>query len=624
MNDPCNVGEVGVVALSPENDTVILANSPLPHSPIKPIKRNVDIGGMSEDFSLWTLKQDFDKLDGNFLQEGESRKLSDFSSDWPMSSTWSRLGQTNKPTPVKPTSSLPQHSEDWGMYTSSPGSYSLEHSFNKDSSPSPPTNANNYHGPPQDTWGGPGGHHVSLDSFDNRDLRESLPPVSNTISVDGLSDVREIDLRKFFERFGPVKSLGLYGRQGNVQVTYHSAADAYLAMTQLNGRVIGKRLVSVIFVPKVSNLPRVMDRAARRVSADEKYSSFNHPYGSGSYGTAETPFLDQYEDEAGMQHAHRNYMSNHSPFDRVPNGSIRQMATPTFSQPVSDPFPLEVPGSGMHYSYSDDYFERPSNLPQYPRLHLRQYPQQRPAIAPRLPPQFIPGQQNPSPSMFPGGYPGSGIRGSIAIPSNARSFSGDESFQYSPWPPQRGGAPSLQAASWASQKSICGASPIPALNVYMPRTLNFNGKDRSPRSHSKDDVEGACRRVKSGENDMNYSKYEMNIEKVLTGNESRTTLMIKNIPNKYGQKMLLAAVDKNHKGTYDFFYLPIDFKNKCNVGYAFINFINVRSIVSFYHEFNDKKWEKFNSEKVCQIAFARIQGKVGAASGCAVLVCAWR
>jgi hypothetical protein len=109
--------------------------------------------------------------------------------------------------------------------------------------------------------------------------------------------------------------------------------------------------------------------------------------------------------------------------------------------------------------------------------------------------------------------------------------------------------------------------------------------------------------------------------------------MIKNIPNKYSQKMLLAAVDEHHRGKYDFFYLPIDFKvtitrgvfafasapgnsqhqppqNKCNVGYAFINFIDCLSIVSFYNEFHGKKWEKFNSEKVCAITYARIQGKV--------------
>ena len=57
------------------------------------------------------------------------------------------------------------------------------------------------------------------------------------------------------------------------------------------------------------------------------------------------------------------------------------------------------------------------------------------------------------------------------------------------------------------------------------------------------------------------------------GEDKRTTLMIKNIPNKYTQKMLLATIDEDFRGHYDFFYLPIDFKNKCNVGYAFINMV---------------------------------------------------
>jgi hypothetical protein len=65
---------------------------------------------------------------------------------------------------------------------------------------------------------------------------------------------------------------------------------------------------------------------------------------------------------------------------------------------------------------------------------------------------------------------------------------------------------------------------------------------------------------------------------LFAGEDNRTTLMIKNIPNKYTQKMLLATIDAEFRGTYDFFYLPIDFKNKCNVGYAFINL--VRYLVS--------------------------------------------
>ena len=34
--------------------------------------------------------------------------------------------------------------------------------------------------------------------------------------------------------------------------------------------------------------------------------------------------------------------------------------------------------------------------------------------------------------------------------------------------------------------------------------------------------------------------------------------MIKNIPNKYDQQMLISEIDERHAGLYDFFYLPID------------------------------------------------------------------
>ncbi|KAH8521631.1 hypothetical protein H0E87_002611 [Populus deltoides] len=104
-------------------------------------------------------------------------------------------------------------------------------------------------------------------------------------------------------------------------------------------------------------------------------------------------------------------------------------------------------------------------------------------------------------------------------------------------------------------------------------------------------------------------QYELDIDRILRGEDNRTTLMIKNIPNKYTSKMLLVAIDEHHKGSYNFIYLPIDFKNKCNVGYAFINMIDPSQIIPFYQAFNGKKWEKFNSEKVALLAYARIQGK---------------
>ncbi|CAA7026911.1 unnamed protein product [Microthlaspi erraticum] len=117
------------------------------------------------------------------------------------------------------------------------------------------------------------------------------------------------------------------------------------------------------------------------------------------------------------------------------------------------------------------------------------------------------------------------------------------------------------------------------------------------------------RRSDSSSSNAEKKLFELDVERILRGEDDRTTLMIKNIPNKYTSKMLVAAIDEYCKGTYDFLYLPIDFKNKCNVGYAFINLTEPKNIVPFYKAFNGKKWEKFNSEKVASLAYGRIQGK---------------
>ncbi|KAJ6798309.1 protein MEI2-like 4 isoform X1 [Iris pallida] len=158
---------------------------------------------------------------------------------------------------------------------------------------------------------------------------------------------------------------------------------------------------------------------------------------------------------------------------------------------------------------------------------------------------------------------------------------------------------------------------IPSGHVGIPspqqRGQIFRG--RSSGNTTPTAYDGPSDRIRSRRNDAsinqgdNKKQYELDIDRIVRGEDSRTTLMIKNIPNKYTSKMLLATIDEQHKGTYDFVYLPIDFKNKCNVGYAFINMIDPQHIIPFYQAFNGKKWEKFNSEKVASLAYARIQGK---------------
>ena len=80
----------------------------------------------------------------------------------------------------------------------------------------------------------------------------------------------------------------------------------------------------------------------------------------------------------------------------------------------------------------------------------------------------------------------------------------------------------------------------------------------------------------------------------------RTTLMMKNIPNKYTRAMILELLNRHEElqHTFDFFYLPIDFRNRCNLGYAFINFVHPFHAIRFYKLFQQRKWDFFNSSGV--------------------------
>jgi hypothetical protein len=106
-------------------------------------------------------------------------------------------------------------------------------------------------------------------------------------------------------------------------------------------------------------------------------------------------------------------------------------------------------------------------------------------------------------------------------------------------------------------------------------------------------------------------KFELNVDikKVICLEDRRTTVMIKNIPNKFNRDMLLNIIDKNFKGAYDIFILPTDVNRYKNFGYSFINFTCSYYIPNFYYLFNGKKWSNTNSQKMCEITYSKIQGR---------------
>jgi protein phosphatase 1 regulatory subunit 42 len=88
-----------------------------------------------------------------------------------------------------------------------------------------------------------------------------------------------------------------------------------------------------------------------------------------------------------------------------------------------------------------------------------------------------------------------------------------------------------------------------------------------------------------------------------------TTLMLRNIPNKYTQTQLLEEIEVlGFAGTYDFFYLPMDKQNRSNVGYAFINFLDAASATKCWSVLTNYKFQRFQSKKICAVSPAHLQG----------------
>ncbi|KAL4493466.1 hypothetical protein ABPG72_007474 [Tetrahymena utriculariae] len=140
-------------------------------------------------------------------------------------------------------------------------------------------------------------------------------------------------------------------------------------------------------------------------------------------------------------------------------------------------------------------------------------------------------------------------------------------------------------------------------NSNSSNSMTFQNKNQMNNANLNSQPIKGKKKLEIKEEDISY---DIDLDKL--GEDKRTTVCIKNIPNKYQLNCVLQTIEKNHKDNFDFFYLPIDFNNKCNVGYAFINFIKPEYIRDFYLEFNGKKWKKFNSDKICSLKYATIQG----------------
>ena len=113
---------------------------------------------------------------------------------------------------------------------------------------------------------------------------------------------------------------------------------------------------------------------------------------------------------------------------------------------------------------------------------------------------------------------------------------------------------------------------------------------------------------------LEYSKlldqtYTILDESTMVSRDIRTTLMLRNIPNKFTRDELVEVISlRMSLDNFDFFYLPSDFRSGCNFGYAFINLRSPARVAQFFEQFHLLPLRKRGPAKTCQVGYGRIQG----------------
>ena len=102
-------------------------------------------------------------------------------------------------------------------------------------------------------------------------------------------------------------------------------------------------------------------------------------------------------------------------------------------------------------------------------------------------------------------------------------------------------------------------------------------------------------------------KQIIKLEDIARGIEKRTTVMIRNVPIKYTVEVLEKELEY-FNGKFDCIYMPFDYENGGNKGYAFLNLVNPYHVLLFYEFFQGKCWSFFESKKICELNFANFQG----------------
>mmetsp|Transcript_31786 Transcript_31786/g.59762 ORF Transcript_31786/g.59762 Transcript_31786/m.59762 type:complete len:246 (+) Transcript_31786:43-780(+) len=86
---------------------------------------------------------------------------------------------------------------------------------------------------------------------------------------------------------------------------------------------------------------------------------------------------------------------------------------------------------------------------------------------------------------------------------------------------------------------------------------------------------------------QSWDRMEDSLQQSVAKSEQWTTVMLRNLPPSFSRGRLIYLLAKQgFAGTYNFLYVPLCFKEKVSLCYAFINFINKAALSRFWKHFS--------------------------------------
>ena len=115
-------------------------------------------------------------------------------------------------------------------------------------------------------------------------------------------------------------------------------------------------------------------------------------------------------------------------------------------------------------------------------------------------------------------------------------------------------------------------------NLMMPNLNNINNINNI---NNNQNIYNCSKSEGVAKDNVDSPKNIIHLDNILKSKDKRTTLIIRNIPNRYTISLLLNEINQNYYRKYDIVYLPQDCINNSNLGFGFINFLEHMYLIMF-------------------------------------------